>query len=43
MVVGIVDVVVAAVAKDVDVVAAVVVMEKDVPHTGTWAVQNSAA
>merc|ERR1719367_2290080 len=35
VVVGIVDVVVAAVAKDVDAVAAVVVMEKDVPHTGS--------
>merc|ERR1719462_242263 len=35
VVVGIVDVVVAAAAKDVDAVAAVVVMEKDVPHTGS--------
>ena len=43
VVVGIVDVVVAAVAKDVDEVAAGVVMEKDVLHTGAWGVQNPAA
>lgn len=36
VVVGIVDVVVAAAAKDVDEVAAGVAMEKDVPHTGTY-------
>merc|ERR1719204_2228136 len=35
VVVGIVDVVVAAAAKDVDVVAAGVVMEKDGPHIGS--------
>merc|ERR1719322_2024104 len=35
VVVGIVDVVVAAAAKDVDAVAAGVVMEKDVLHTGS--------
>ena len=43
VVVGIVDVVVAAAAKDVDAVAAGVVMEKDVLHTGAWGVQNPAA
>merc|ERR1719382_1125121 len=37
VVVGIVDVVVAAAAKDVDGVAAGVAMEKDVPHTGSAA------
>ena len=36
VVAGIVDVVVAAAAKDVDEVAAGVAMEKDVPHTGTY-------